>query len=273
MTAVMQHGAAPQLFSLNWRRAEYPLHVFGASARNSALPLVLYFHGGMFHCGSVNDAEPIASALSRAAVVLCVDYPLAPQCRFPDTLEFGFEVVKWASAHARRLGADPARIVLAGDQAGGNLAAATALLVRDRQASTRKLCPLYAQVLLTPLLDPVQSSPSMRTVTDAPCRRGWTAYLPCLSDATHPYAAPVNSLRLGNLPPALIVTAEHDPLRDEAETYAAKLSAAGVPTRLIRLANSEGNLVKPEHPEFESVAGAVAEFIGLPPPGFFHTAQ
>lgn len=258
---IVQYGAAPQVFSLNLRRTEIALHVFGASASRAALPLVLYFHGGLFYCGALKDAEPIARALSRSAVVVCVDYPLAPQCRFPDTVEFGFETVKWAAAYARRLGADPARIVLAGDQAGGNLAAATALMARDRQASARKLCPLAGQVLLTPLLDPRQVSPSMRTVADAPCRRAWNAYLPCLNDALHPYAAPVNSLRLGNLPPALIMTADRDPLRDEAETYAARLSAAGVSTRLHRIENAAGDLVNPAHTRFDTVIAVATEFI------------
>src|SRR3712207_2680150 len=103
---------------------------------------------------------------------------------------------------------------VAGDQAGGNLAAVLAMLARDRRTPGHALPALAGQILLTPLLDPNQTSASMRTVIEAPCRKGWSAYLPSLSDALHPYAAPVHSRRLGNLPPALIMTAERDPLRD-----------------------------------------------------------
>ncbi|HYD63583.1 MAG TPA: alpha/beta hydrolase [Noviherbaspirillum sp.] len=237
------------------------LNVFGAVPVRNDRPLIVYFHGGVFNCGAPEDAEPLAKALSDTAVVVCVAYPLAPGCRFPDTVEIAFEALKWAAAHAKDFGADRARIFVAGDQAGGNLAAATALVARDRRALAHDLPPLAGQVLLTPLLDPVQASKSMQTVADAPCRKGWAAYLPCLSDALHPYAAPVHSRRLGSLPPALILTAERDPLRDEAETYAAKLIGAGVQVRVHRVANAAGDLVNPAHPEFATVVAAVGRFV------------
>lgn len=248
-------------FRLSWRGDDIAVRVFGIRARRQAMPLVLYFHGGLFNCGLLQDAEHLARAVSRVAVFVCVEYPLAPAFRFPETVEVAFEALQWASAHAAGFGADPARIIIAGDQAGGNLAAATALVARDRSAPAGTLRPLAGQILLTPLLDPHQASDSMRAATDCPCRKGWAEYLPFISDAMHPYAAPVHSMRLGNLPPALIMTAELDPLRDEAEQYAAKLIAAGVAVRVRRMEKAEGDLVSPAHPRFRAVVDAVSQFV------------
>ena len=261
MARTRQQTAAHEAYHLPWGCGDITLKVFGANAARDDLPLIVYFHGGVFTCGTPEDAEPVAKALSDAAVVVCVAYPLAPECRFPDTVEVAFDALQWAAAHARDFGANPARIFIAGDQAGGNLAAATAIVARDRRALTNDRHPLAGQVLLTPLLDPVQASSSMQTVADPPCRKGWATYLPRLSDALHPYAAPVHSRRLGDLPPALIITAEQDPLRDEAELYATKLSGAGVQVRMHRLANADGDLVNPGHPQFVAVVATVSQFI------------
>jgi acetyl esterase len=145
---------------------------------------------------------------------------------------------------------------VAGDQAGGNLAAVTAMMARDRAAR-----PLAGQILLTPLLDPMQASASMRAAIDCPCRKGWADYLPFISDAMHPYAAPIHSVRLGALAPALIITAELDPLRDEAESYAAKLIAAGVPVQVRRLDKVNGDVIHPTHPRFDFVVNTVLQFV------------
>jgi acetyl esterase/lipase len=246
-------------FCLSQRNDDIAVRVFGARTRQEAAPLILYFHGGSFNCGSIEDADYFAQALSKAAIVVCVEYPLAPAFRFPDTVEVAFEALQWTSKHAARFGADAKRIVVAGDQAGGNLAAVTAMMARDRVTY-----PLTGQILLTPLLDPMQASASMRATNECPCRQGWVDYLPFISDAMHPYAAPIHSLRLGKLAPALIITAELDPLRDEAEMYAAKLIAAGVPVQVRRLDKVKGNVVDPAHPRFEFVVNTVLQFIAGP---------
>ncbi len=253
--------ASPQdtAFRLSWRDDEIAVRVFGARPTRKAVPLVLYFHGGLFNCGSMEDAQHFAQAVSKATVFACVEYPLAPKFRFPETVEVAYEALQWASAHAAAYGADPARIIIAGDQAGGNLAAATALVARDRSAG--KLRPLAGQVLLSPLLDPEQTSDSMRAAADCPCRKGWAEYLPFISDAVHPYAAPLHSRRLGRLPPALIITAEACPLRDEAEAYAAKLIASCVPVQVRRMEKAEGGLVNPAHARFNAVVDAVSRFV------------
>lgn len=248
-------------FRLSSRDDEIAVRVFGARSGRAAMPLVLYFHGGLFNCGELQDAAHFAQALSDVAVLVCVEYPLAPKFHFPETVEVAFEALQWAYAHATGFGADPARIILAGDQAGGNLAAATALVARDRSARPDAPRSLAGQVLLTPMLDPGQASASMRTAADCPCRKGWAEYLPFLSDALHPYAAPIHSKRLGSLPPALIVTAEMCPLRDEAEDYAAKLIGAGVPVRVLRMGKVKGDLVNPAHPRFDAVVDAVSQFL------------
>src|SRR2546425_12978147 len=119
--------------------AEIALRVFGKRAVKVAAasaPLIVYFHGGLFNSGTVEDAENIAQALADNAVVVCVDYPLAPKTHFPVTVEVAFEALQWAWAHAAELGADAARILVAGDQAGGNLAAALAMMARDRGLPT-----------------------------------------------------------------------------------------------------------------------------------------
>jgi acetyl esterase/lipase len=248
-------------FRLSWRSDDIAVRVFGARSGDEAVPMILHFHGGLFNCGSIEDTEQFAQALSRIAVFACVAYPLAPRFRFPETVEVAFEALQWAAAHAARFGADPTRIIVSGDQAGGNLAAAVSLVARDRRWLADAPQPLAAQILLTPLLDPGQTSSSMRAVVDPPCRKGWMEYLPLIRDLMHPYAAPIYSMRLASLPPTLIITAERDPHRDEAEQYAARLVGFGVKVKLCRVKNADGNLANPEHPQFHKVVGMVSRFI------------
>lgn len=233
----------------------------GKTSKNAALPLVVYFHGGLFNCGKVEDAEAIARTLAGVAVVVCVDYPLAPKLHFPATVELAFEAVKWACSNAAKLGADNCKMFVAGDQAGGNLAAAVSMMSRDRKLA--KLCDgdLKGQLLINPMLDPQQSTKSMQAAADSPCRKAWADYLPCVSDSMHPYAAPMLSQRLGGLAPALIISAELDPMRDEAEQYAAKLISAGVPVQMRRIQQAKGGLVKADNPHFAEVAQIVRQFI------------
>lgn len=248
-------------FRLSWRSEAIAVRVFGARSGDEAVPLILHFHGGLFNSGSIEGTEHFAKALSRIAVFACVAYPLAPRFRFPETVEVAFEALQWASTHANRFGADAARIIVCGEQAGGNLAAATALVARDRRWLPDAPRPLAAQILLTPLLDPGQTSSSMHAAGDSAPRKGWAEYLPLIRDLMHPYAAPVYSMRLTSLPPALIITAEYDPFRDEAEQYAARLIGSRIKVKLSQIKNAEGNLVDPAHPQFRDVVDTVLEFI------------
>lgn len=236
------------------------LQVYGKAGRGAARPVVVYFHGGLFNCGKVDDAAALAAALAPQAVVVCVDYPLAPKLHFPDTVEVAFEALLWAAAQASRLGGSAKHLLVAGDQAGGNLASVVSMMARDRGLGVDQ-ARLAAQILISPMLDPQQSTPSMQLAADCPCRKAWSDYLGCASNAAHPYAAPLLSRRLAGLPPALIVSADQDPLRDEAELYAAKLIAAGVPVQVRRLGSGKGSPVRPDHPEFTRVVQTLIQFV------------
>jgi acetyl esterase/lipase len=168
------------------------------------------------------------------AVVVSVDYRLAPEHPFPAGVEDCYAALAWLAAHAAELGVDPARIAVAGQSAGGGLAAATALLARDRGGPA-----LCFQLLEIPELDDRLDTPSMRAFTDTPLWNrpnavwSWKHYLGA-SHAGEPsaYAAPARAKDLAGLPPAYVSTMEFDPLRDEGILYALRLLQAGVPVEL-----------------------------------------
>jgi acetyl esterase len=196
------------------------------------------FHGGGFLGGDLDAVAPVAARMAERLghMVATPEYTLASNHPFPAAAEDAHAALAWAGAFARRGGWDPRRIAVAGEEAGGNLAAACAMMSRDRGGPR-----LIAQVLVGPMLDPSLSSPSMGQMSGggvyAPggCAAAYRAYLPAAADHMHPYAAPLSSARLAGLVPALILTCDGDPLRDEAEHYGAKLIAAGVTTQVSRL--------------------------------------
>ena len=199
------------------------------------LPLVVYFHGGGWVIGSIESHHGTCQTLTPrvGAVVVSVDYRLAPEHPYPAPLEDAYTATLWASTHAAELGADASRLAVVGDSAGGNLAAAVALLARDRGRP-----PIRAQVLVYPVTDRDLDRASM--VDNATgyflerddMRWFWDHYM---GDAEPDgYAAPLRAADLSGLPPAIVVTAEFDPLRDEGEAYARRLEDAGVPTTLWR---------------------------------------
>lgn len=191
-------------------------------------PLVLHFHAGAFVGGSLEGGSCIAGLLAASgAVVMSLDYPLAPVHPFPHAVEAGYDALVWAWKARHKLAGHDAPMFVAGEEAGGNIAAAVALLARDRHG------PLLAgQILLSPMLDPCLGTASLRDVHAGPVgctwADGWHSYLPRLEDASHPYAAPGSVFRLSGLPPTLLITAEDDPLRDETQAYAGRLRAAGL---------------------------------------------
>jgi acetyl esterase len=171
-------------------------------------------------------------------VVVSVDYRLAPEAKFPAPLDDCVTATLWAVEHAGELGADAARTVVAGDSAGGNLAAAVALRLRDEGGPT-----LCGQLLMYPVTDyHTPGTPSYVEnadgygLTRATMEWFWDHYLASETDAANPYASPLRAEDLRGLPPALLQPAEYDPLRDEGELYAKRLRAAGVPTDLSRWA-------------------------------------
>jgi acetyl esterase len=169
-------------------------------------------------------------------VVVSVDYRLAPEAKFPAGPDDCLAATRWAVDNAAALGADPGRVFVAGDSAGGNLAAVTALRIRDEGGPR-----LLGQLLIYPVTDYIEpGTPSMVEnaegygLTRAGMAWFWNHYLEQPSHGQHPHASPFRAEDLAGLPPALVVTAEYDPLRDEGEYYAQRLLQAGVPTQMKR---------------------------------------
>ncbi|ABM93832.1 alpha/beta hydrolase [Methylibium petroleiphilum] len=202
--------------------------VYGSRPRGRSAPLVLHFHGGAFVAGGLDSGATVAGLLAEAgAVVVSLDYPLAPAHPFPAAIEAGHAALTWMHRHRSRLAGQSATVWVAGEEAGGNLAAAVALMARDRRSP-----PLAGQILMSPMLDPCVATASLRDADAGPVgclwADGWHQYLPGAADADHPYAAPASAMRLTGVPRTLLITAQDDPLRDEARAYARRLRDAGV---------------------------------------------
>lgn len=203
------------------------------------LPGVLYLHGGGFTSGSPEEAEVTASHLARAipALVVSVGYSLAPAHPFPTALLDAHRAAHWLEQSAGGLGVRTGGLGLAGHDAGGHVAVSLTFLARDQGGPK-----LDAVALLGPMLDPslTRADDAAAPGSDqsvAACARCYRAYLPDAALRLHPYASPLESSRLGRLPPTLIITAEKDVLRAEAESFAARLIAAGVPTETTRFSS------------------------------------
>lgn len=194
-----------------------------------AAPLVLHLHAGAFIDGCLDCGCAMSNLLASAgAVVISADYPHAPEFRFPQTLEVVFQLLLRLHASRGRWAGKKSGLFVAGEEAGGNLAAGLALMARDQQMPA-----LAGQILISPMLDPRLATCSMREADAGPvgCKwaDGWHQYLGSAEKAAHPYASPLGSSRLSGLPAALIVTAEDDLLRDESLSYGQRLRDAGVP--------------------------------------------
>jgi acetyl esterase len=196
-------------------------------------PLIVYFHGGGWVVGDLDTQDMICRALAHgaSAVVHSVDYRLAPEHKFPAAVDDAFAATCWASAHASELGGDPARVLVAGDSAGGGLAAAVALRARDAGGpALRAQVVIYASCnypsVKTPSAHEFAAGPIL---TDAAIAYFWGQYLrdPGV-DQHHPWASPIRAADHRRLPPAFVASAELDPTRDDCEAYAAKLASAGV---------------------------------------------
>jgi acetyl esterase len=234
--------------------------------------LVVFFHGGGFVFGSLDSHYDVTCrALSAGAGchVLSVDYRLAPEHPFPAAVEDADLALGWAAAEAAALGADPHRIVLAGGSAGGNLAAVAALRAHDRGGP--RAC---GQLLFYPVADAPGPTPSYRDfaegfyLTQADMAWFWQQYVPDPASGTDPAAAPLRAPDLAGLPPALVITAGHDPLRDEAEAYAARLREAGVPVVLQRYPGTiHGFLAFPLAARQAALDLAIGWLRNLPPAG------
>jgi acetyl esterase len=200
-------------------------------------PAMVWFHGGGWVVGSLHSTDATCRRLTNGAgcVVVSVDYRLAPEAKFPAAAKDCYTATVWMANNAAAFNTDPHRIAVGGISAGGNLAAVVALMARDRGGP-----PLVHQTLVVPVTDLDFENESYRQngddygLTREAMIWFWDQYLSDKADANNPYAAPMKAQDLSGLPPALIITAEFDPLRDEGEAYAQRLSEAGVPTTCTR---------------------------------------
>ena len=201
-------------------------------------PLMVFFHGGGFVLCSLDTHDGLARNLcaGAACVVVSVDYRLAPEHKFPAGIDDCLAATRWVAAHAGVLNGDAGRIMVAGDSAGGNFAAVTALRVRDEGGPA-----LCGQMLIYPVTAHYSAAlPSMTSngegygLTRDGMRYYWDHYLNNDDEGEDACAAPLRAASLADLPPALVATAEYDPLRDEGEEYAMALVRAGVPVAMQR---------------------------------------
>jgi acetyl esterase len=194
-------------------------------------PVLVYFHGGSFIMGDLDTdhASCVQYARHAGAVVVSVQYRLAPEHRFPAGVEDCYAALLWVADNPRELNIDPTRIAVGGSSAGGALAAAVAIMARDRNGPR-----LALQLLVYPALDDRLSTPSVNTsgrqyvVTKAVLSHMWHHYLGAPGVATSPYAAPARITHFSGLAPAYIETCELDPLRDEVIEYASRMLQAGI---------------------------------------------
>jgi acetyl esterase/lipase len=208
-----------------------------AAAASADQPLLVYCHGGGWVIGDLDTHDDPCRflAANSGAKLLSVDYRLAPEHPFPAAAEDALAAFEWAVAQAERLGADPGRIAVGGDSAGGNLAAAVCLMARDAGAPSPAM-----QLLIYPVTETAGTAPSRKTFGEGfLLTRGdmdWfeERYLPPGVDREDPRVALLNAPDLSGLPPAYIATAGFDPLRDEGDAYAQRLREAGVPVALRR---------------------------------------
>lgn len=196
-------------------------------------PLMMFFHGSGFVLCSLDTHDGMCRNLAAGigCVVVSVDYRLAPEHKFPKGPDDCLAATRWAAVHAGEFRADPGRIMVAGDSAGGNMAAVVALRIRDEGGPV-----LCGQMLLYPVTDHAPGTPSYEEnatgygLTRETMKWFWDHYLNYPSEGENPHASPLRATDLAGLPPAYVLSAEYDPLRDEGELYGERLRAAGVAT-------------------------------------------
>jgi len=214
-----------------------PIRIYTAEGTGKR-PIIVYYHGGGWVIGSINTHDNVTRYLANAsgAIVVSVDYRLAPENPFPAGADDAYAALEWVSENAESLGGDPARIAVAGDSAGGNLSAVVSLRARDRNGP---------KVLCQGLIYPATNLSALDTQSHKDFSEGFfltnealewfrSQYVPKPEVRTDPYVSPLLAKDHSNLPPAVVITAQFDPLRDEGEAYAEKLEQAGVPVEFVR---------------------------------------
>ena len=210
---------------------DMPIRLYWPEA-TGPLPVVLFLHGGGWTVGNIDSYDSQARTICNQveALVVSAEYRLAPEHPYPAAFDDAVAALRWTAAHSAELGGDPARLGVAGDSAGGNLAAAACLWARDHDGPAIK-----AQCLIYPSTDTSKEYPSFTEFADGLLLTAATSrwfkhnYLPDEARAHEPYANPLLASDHAALPPAVVAVASHDPLRDSGEAYAMALEAAGVP--------------------------------------------
>jgi acetyl esterase/lipase len=200
-------------------------------------PVLVYFFGGGWSLGTLDTCDSVCRMLTNAAscVTVAVSYRLAPENKFPAAVQDCYSGAAWVAGHAGEIGGDPARVAVGGDSSGGNLTAAVTLMAAQRGG------PRFVhQLLVYPNTDYQAATPSMRDCNDQhffnpkAVEWYWGLYLASPQDGASPLASPLRAPDLSGLPPATLISAEFDPLRDEGERYAGRLAEAGVPVQVTR---------------------------------------
>jgi acetyl esterase len=234
-------AAGPEVGAVEDRRVpgpagEIPVRLY-RPAGDGPFPALVWFHGGGWVLGDLDGADATCRELANAAgcVVVSVDYRLAPESKFPAAADDCYAATRWVADNAAALHVDATRVAVGGDSAGGNLTAVTALRSRDLGAPA-----LRFQLLVYPVTDATSESPSYAEngegylLTRDSMQWFWNHYLRGDTDRADPYASPLRAASLAGLPPALVITAEFDPLRDEGEAYGRRLRDAGVRATISR---------------------------------------
>ncbi len=206
-------------------------------AGDAPFPTLAYFHGGGWVIGDLDTHHGFCHALAKTSgcLVVAVDYRLAPEHRYPAAVEDAYAATQWIAENPELICADPDRFAVCGDSAGGHLAAVVSLMARDRKGPRIDL-----QILIYPITDCSFDTPSYEEnregymLTRDLMKWFWNHFINDDGDADDPYVSPLRAKNFSNLPPALILTAEYDPLRDEGEAYGKKLQEAGVDVTLSR---------------------------------------
>ncbi|GBG38380.1 alpha/beta hydrolase [Mycobacterium montefiorense] len=219
---------------------DIPIRIYWPPTPAEASPVVVFFHGGGFCLGDLDTHDHVARAhaVVAEAIVVSVDYRRAPEHPYPAGVNDSWAALQWTGEHATELGGDPNRIAVAGDSAGGNLAAVMAVMARDNGGPELTFQLLWYPIVTGDLSLPSHTENAFAPILDREVIEAFLAwYLPPEIDYTDPTVlpitlAPANAADLSGLPAAFIGTAEHDPLRDDGARYADMLNAAGVPAEL-----------------------------------------
>jgi acetyl esterase len=228
------HDIADRMIRLP--ESEIPIRIYTPEGEGP-FPVIVFFHGGGFVSGSIQSHDPVCRSICIASesMVVSVDYRLAPEHPFPAASNDCFAAAKWIYDHAEELKADKTRLSVAGDSAGGNLATVVALMAKEQGGLT-----VYKQVLLYPVTDYYRHGEPAKYASYEENGSGYFLTGESMGlfgrlyfqnpeeDSVNPYGVPIKASDLSGLPPALIITAEFDPLRDEGEEYGARLREDGV---------------------------------------------